>query len=68
MPERWTDYLTIFMGALALGYLVYEIDRRRRKLHDVFDVLDADDARLTERLEAMVDSGELQPYAGAMLA
>jgi hypothetical protein len=68
MPERWTDYLTIFMGALALGYLVYEIDRRRRKLHDVFDVLDADDARLTERLEDMVASGELQPYAGAMLA
>ncbi len=68
VPERWTDYLTIFMGALALGYLVYEIDRRRRKLHDVFDVLDADDARLTERLEDMVASGELQPYAGAMLA
>ena len=68
MPERWSDYLTIFMGALALGYLVYEIDRRRRKLHDVFDVLDADDARLTERLEDMVASGELQPYTGATLA
>jgi hypothetical protein len=68
MPERWSDYLTIFMSALALGYLVYEIDRRRRKLHDVFDVLDADDARLTERLEDMVASGELRPYAGATLA
>ena len=68
MPERWSDYLAIFMGALALGYLVYEVDRRRRKLHDVFDVLDADDARLTERLEDIVASGELQPYAGTMLA
>jgi hypothetical protein len=68
MPERWSDYLTIFMSALALGYLVYEIDRRRRKLHEVFDVLDADDARLTERLEDMVASGELRPYAGATLA
>ena len=68
MPERWSDYFTIFMSALALGYLVYEIDRRRRKLHDVFDVLDADDALLTERLEDMVESGELQPYAGATLA
>jgi len=65
MPERWSDYLTIFMSALALGYLVYEIDRRRRKLHDVFDVLDADDARITARLEDMVASGALQPYAGA---
>ena len=65
MPERWSDYLTIFMSALALGYLVYEIYRRRRKLHDVFDVLDADDARITARLEDMVASGALQPYAGA---
>jgi hypothetical protein len=68
MPERWSDYLTIFMSALAVGYLVYEIERRRRKLHDVFDVLDADDAHITARLEDMVASGELQPYAGAMLA
>ena len=67
MPERWSDYLTIFMSALALGYLVYEIDRRRRKLHDVFDVLDADDARIAARLEDMVASGALQPYAGARL-
>ena len=56
MPERWSDYLTIFMSALALGYLVYEIDRRRRKLHDVFDVLDEDDANITKRLEDMVAS------------
>ena len=68
MPERWADYLAIFMSALALGYMVYEIDRRRRKLHEVFDVLDADDARITAGLEAMVENGELQPYAGAMLA
>lgn len=68
MPERWSDYLAIFMSALALGYMVYEIERRRRKLHEVFDVLDADDAAITAGLEAMVESGELQPYAGAMLA
>jgi hypothetical protein len=68
MPERWSDYIAILMSALALGYLAYEIDRRRRKLHDVFDVLDADDAHITARLEDMVASGELQPYAGATLA
>ena len=68
MPERWTDYVAIFMSALALGYMVYEIDRRRRKLHEVFDVLDADDARITAGLEDMVASGELRPYAGARLA
>jgi hypothetical protein len=34
MPERFGDILTMLMGALALGYVVYEIERRRRKLHD----------------------------------
>ena len=68
MPERWTDYVAIFMSALALGYMIYEIDRRQRKLHEVFDVLDADDARITAGLEDMVASGELRPYAGATLA
>jgi hypothetical protein len=68
MPERWSDYLTIFMSALAVGYLVYEIERRRRKLHDVFVVLDGDDAHITARLEAMVAGGELVPYRGATLA
>jgi hypothetical protein len=68
MPERWSDYVAILMSALAVGYLVYEIDRRRRKLHDIFDVLDADDAHITAGLEAMVASGELRPYAGATLA
>jgi hypothetical protein len=68
MPERWSDYLTIFMSVLAVGYLVYEIDRRQRKLREVFDVLDAEDAAITARLEDMVASGELRPYTGASLA
>jgi hypothetical protein len=68
MPERFGDILTMIMGALALGYIVYEIERRRRKLHDLWDVLDEEDAFLTEKLEDMVESGELQPYTEATLA
>ena len=68
MPERFGEILTMLMGALALGYVVYEIERRRRKLHDLWDVLDEEDALLTEKLEDMVESGELQPYDGATLA
>jgi hypothetical protein len=68
MPERWSDYFTMFMSALAVGYMIYEIDRRQRKLREIFDVLDAEDAAVTARLEDMVASGELQPYAGATLA
>jgi hypothetical protein len=51
-----------------VGYIVYEIERRRRKLHDIWNVLDEEDAILTERLEDMFQSGELQPYDGATLA
>ena len=68
MPERFGDFVAMFMSALALGYIVYEIERRRRKIHEVWDILDGEDAVLTERLEDMVESGELQPYTGATLA
>jgi len=68
MPERFGDFVAMFMSALAVGYVIYEIERRRRRLHDIWDVLDEEDALLTERLEDMVDSGELLPYSGATLA
>ena len=68
MPERVGDVISLVLGALALGYLFYEIDRRRRKLHDLWDVLDEEDAVLTGRLEDMVESAELRPYTGATLA
>ena len=68
MPETWTDYLAMLMTALAVGYTVYEIDRRRRRLHDVWDILGGEDAELTEGLVAMVRNGELQPYRGVTLA
>jgi hypothetical protein len=37
-------------------------------LHDIWDVLDEEDALLTERLEDTVESGELRRYSGATLA
>ena len=51
------------LGALALGYLIYEIDRRKRKLSDLFYVLDSQDADISAELMEMVESGELQPYS-----
>ena len=68
MPETWSEYLTIFMSALAVGYIVYEIDRRRGKLHDLWAVLGGEGAELTEGLVRMVTDGVLQPYRGATLA
>jgi hypothetical protein len=68
MLDRFGEALSLFLGVLAIGYLVYEIDRRQRKLHDIWDVLDGEDAVLTAALEDMVERGELRPFAGAALA
>ena len=66
MPERFSDFVSIFLGAFAVGYIVYEIERRR-ELHDLWDVLGGEDAEITAGLVGIVESGELQPYAGATL-
>ncbi len=68
MFDRVTEVISLVLGALAIGYLVHEIDRRQRKLHDIWDVLDGEDALITDSLEDMVESGELRPFAGAALA
>jgi hypothetical protein len=68
MFDRITEVISLVLGALAVGYLVYEIDRRQRKLHEIWDVLDGEDAIITNSLEGMVEKGELRPFAGAALA
>lgn len=68
MFDRATEIISLLLGALALGYLVYEVDRRQRKLHDIWDVLDGEDALITDTLEDMVENGELRPFTGAALA
>ncbi len=64
MLETSGDLVSIGVGALAVGYVIYEIDRRQRRLHEIWDVLGAKDEARTALLERMVESGELQPYAG----
>ena len=67
MLETSSDLVSIGVGALAVGYIIYEIDRRQRKLHDIWDLLGAADEDRTALLESMVESGELVPYAGGAL-
>ena len=62
MFDRLGEVVSVVLGALALGYLIYEIDRRKRKLRDLFYVLDNEDADISAELMGMVESGELQPY------
>ena len=46
MFDRVGEVVSVLLGALALGYLIYEIDRRKRKLRDLFYVLDSEDASM----------------------
>jgi hypothetical protein len=62
MFDRVGEVVSVVLGALALAYLVYEIDRRKRRLRDLFYVLDSEDAEISAELTSMVESGELQPY------
>jgi len=62
MLDRFGEAISVVLGALALAYLVYEIDRRKRKLRDLFHVLGSEDADISAELVDMVESGELQPY------
>jgi hypothetical protein len=68
MLDRLGEVISVALGALALAYLVYEIDRRKRKLRDLFYVLDGEDADISADLLGMVESGELQPYSRAVRA
>jgi hypothetical protein len=68
MFDRAGEIFSMVLGALALGYIAYEIERRRRLLHDLWDVVDGEDAIITAALEDLVESGELLPYTGETLA
>jgi hypothetical protein len=53
--------LLLVLGASAL-YFGYEVDKRRKRLHAIFDTFDKEESRIACALEAMVESGQLRPY------
>jgi hypothetical protein len=66
--DKVGDIVTMARGALAMGDAAYEITRRQRYWRAVRDVRDVEDAALSAGLMGMVESGELEPYAGMGLA
>jgi len=60
--DRFGEIVSVVLGALAVAYLAYEIDRCKRKLRDLFYVLGSEEADISAELADMVESGELQPY------
>jgi hypothetical protein len=55
--------LPFVVGALILGYFGLEINRRRKKLRAIFNVIDKRESTIAKVLEQMVEIGELKPFA-----
>jgi hypothetical protein len=56
----------LLVGALGLFYFGYEVERRRHKLRQVFNVFDRQESEIAALLEEMVESGRLQTYQTAI--
>jgi hypothetical protein len=54
--------MIVVVGASAL-YFGFEVDRRRKRLHAIFDTFDKQESRIATALEAMVESGQLRPFS-----
>jgi hypothetical protein len=54
--------LLLVLGASAL-YFGFEVDRRKKRLHAIFDTFDKQESRIAQALEAMVESGQLRPFS-----
>ncbi len=54
--------MPIVVGALAVLYFGYEVERRRHQLRETFNVFDKQESTIAQALELMVESGQLRPY------
>jgi hypothetical protein len=58
-------FLPLLVGVLGLFYFGYEVERRRHKLRQIFNVFDREESEIATTLEEMVERGQLKPYMGA---
>jgi hypothetical protein len=58
----------IIVGSLALLYFGYELEKRRHKLRQIFNVFDREESEIAALLESMVESGELRAYVPGVRA
>ena len=57
------SFMPIVLGAVAVLYVGYEVERRRHELREIFNVFDKKESTIAQLLEHMVESGELKRYA-----
>lgn len=70
MFDRWfttfTEAVTAVAAIAVLAYLGYEINKRQKRLKDLFFVLGPDSAMMTDHLEELARRGVILPYRGAL--
>jgi hypothetical protein len=66
MFDRWfesvTEVVAAAAAAAAVFYLGFEINRRQKRLRDLFFVLGPDSAEMAEHLEELARRGVIRPY------
>lgn len=62
-----SEAVTLFFAAAVVAAVGFEINRRRKKLREVYDVLDKETKHIAADLEKMVLHGELMPYTEGTL-
>jgi hypothetical protein len=66
MFDRWfgtvTEVIATAAAAAAVICLGYEINRRQKRLRDLFFVLGPDSAVMAEHLEELARRGVMRPY------
>ena len=57
-----SEAVTLFFAAVLITTLGIEINRRKKFLREVYDVLDDETKHIAAELEGMVEKGALKPY------
>lgn len=60
--EEEFPILPALLGLLVVTYFGFEVERRRKKLRDIFNIFDKKESKIAEALEKLVESGQLKPY------
>jgi hypothetical protein len=63
--EQFNQALTSVFGLLLVTAIGYEIRNRRKKLREVYNLLDSEDKALVVELEQLLAAGQLQRYEPA---
>lgn len=57
-----SEALTSIFGLVLIAAIGYEISRRRKKLRELYNVLDSEDQLVVADLDEMLKSGQLKTY------